>query len=102
MMRSAERRGTDPANPAQTLFPRLRGAFPGGKETMSSNEPTALGEPQRVRYVPVIGVKLKKLLAVVFGLFALLMVNSVYLIGSTILETVSGTTYQRRNPTLFL
>ena len=30
-------------------------------------------------YVPVVGPRLKRLLAVVFGLFALLVVNSVYL-----------------------
>jgi tetratricopeptide (TPR) repeat protein len=42
------------------------------------------------RYVPVVGPGLKKLLAVVFGLFALLTVNSVYLAS----VTVAGTRYQ--------
>jgi tetratricopeptide (TPR) repeat protein len=43
-----------------------------------------------VRYVPVVGPRLKKLLAVVFALFALLVVNSVYLLSITI----AGVQYQ--------
>ncbi len=47
--------------------------------------------PQRNRrYVPVVGPKLKRLLAVVFGLFALLVVNSAYLLA----VTVAGVQYQ--------
>ncbi|HXV76484.1 MAG TPA: multiheme c-type cytochrome [Candidatus Polarisedimenticolaceae bacterium] len=42
------------------------------------------------RYVPAVGPGLKKLLAVVFALFALLVVNSVYLVSITI----AGTHYQ--------
>ena len=78
------------------MFPRLRVASRGGKETISTipPAPAPAGSPARVRYVPVVGVRLKKLLAVVFGLFALLMVNSVYLISITIVEAVSGLTYQ--------
>ena len=37
----------------------------------------------RKRYVPVVGPRLKKLLFVVFGLFALLAVNSAYLVAVT-------------------
>ena len=48
----------------------------------------------RKRYVPAVGDKLKKLLFVVFGLFALLTINSVYLVGVTIMEAVSKQTYQ--------
>jgi len=48
----------------------------------------------RKRYVPAIGPRLKKLLFVVFGLFALLTVNSVYLVGVTITEAVTRQTYQ--------
>ncbi|MCB1041777.1 MAG: hypothetical protein KDC35_02495 [Acidobacteria bacterium] len=47
------------------------------------------GQPKK-KYVPAVGPRLKKLLAVVFGLFALLVVNSVYL--SSI--TIAGTQYQ--------
>jgi tetratricopeptide (TPR) repeat protein len=46
------------------------------------------------RYVPAVGPRLKRLLFVVFGLFALLVVNSVYLVGVTITEAVTKQTYQ--------
>ncbi len=47
--------------------------------------------PQRNRrYVPVVGPKLKRLLAAVFGLFALLVVNSAYLLA----VTIAGVQYQ--------
>lgn len=49
---------------------------------------------RRKRYVPAVGPRLKKLLFVVFGLFALLGVNSVYLSGITVLEAVTGRVYQ--------
>lgn len=49
--------------------------------------PAQVATPQQKRrkYVPVVGPKLKKLLALVFALFALLMVNSVYLLSITVL-----------------
>jgi len=50
--------------------------------------------PARRRYVPAVGPKLKKLLQVVFGLFALLAVNSLYLVGVRVLEAATGNTYQ--------
>jgi tetratricopeptide (TPR) repeat protein len=56
--------------------------------------PTQDASTRRKRYVPVIGPRLKKLLFVVFGLFALLVVNSVYLVGVTISEAVTRQTYQ--------
>lgn len=46
------------------------------------------------RYVPAVGPRLKKWLAVVFGLFALLAVNSTYLASITALESATGKTYQ--------
>jgi hypothetical protein len=48
----------------------------------------------RRRYVPAVGPRLRKLLAVVFGLFALLAVNSAYLIAVRALEAGTGATYQ--------
>lgn len=48
----------------------------------------------RKKYVPVVGPRLKKLLAVVFGLFALLCVNSLYLVAITVAEWWTGETYQ--------
>jgi tetratricopeptide (TPR) repeat protein len=59
------------------------------QESASSSPPA-----KRRRYVPAVGPRLKKLLFVVFGLFALLAINSVYLVGVTILEAASGRTYQ--------
>ncbi|MCP4245679.1 MAG: hypothetical protein GY778_01390, partial [bacterium] len=55
---------------------------------------TATGRPKRVRYVPAVGPRLKKLLFVVFGLFALLAANAAYLSAITILEWATGRTYQ--------
>ena len=57
------------------------------------------GTPQRPvkqlrKYVPAVGPRLKKLLAVVFGLFALLAVNSSYLVSVTVFEALTGETYQ--------
>ena len=48
----------------------------------------------RRRYVPAIGPRLRKLLFVVLGLFALLAVDSLYLGGITLVEWQSGETYQ--------
>ncbi|RMH15654.1 MAG: tetratricopeptide repeat protein [Acidobacteria bacterium] len=59
-----------------------------------SNQPQSAPQPRRRRYVPAVGPRLKKLLFVVFGLFALLAINSTYLVGVTILEQLSGRTYQ--------
>ena len=55
------------------------------------------GDPQparRIKYVPVVGPKLKWLLAVIFALFAVLCVNSVYLVSVTLMEWRTGFTYQ--------
>ncbi len=50
--------------------------------------------PRRRRYVPAVGPRLTWLLWVVFGLFALLSVNSVYLLSIRGLEASSGEVYQ--------
>ena len=50
--------------------------------------------PARRRYRPAIGPRLKPLLWVVFGLFALLAVNSFYLSGVRVAEAATGATYQ--------
>ncbi len=50
--------------------------------------------PRRRRYVPAVGPRLNKLLFVVFGLFALLAINAVYLVGVSIMEWSTGQTYQ--------
>jgi hypothetical protein len=55
-----------------------------------SDEKIPGGRPRRIRYVPVIGPRLATLLALVFGLFALLAVNSFYLASVTLL----GVEYQ--------
>ena len=44
--------------------------------------------------LPVLSRRLRHLLTVVFILFALLAINSVYLISISLLETVSGTSLQ--------
>ena len=52
------------------------------------------GSPAKRRYVPAVGPRLAKLLFAVFGLFALLVVDSVYLLGVRGLEAATGQTYQ--------
>jgi hypothetical protein len=54
-------------------------------------EPVA---PPRKRYVPAVGPRLAKLLFVVFGLFALLAVNSFYLLAVRALEAATDKVYQ--------
>ncbi len=49
---------------------------------------------RRRRYVPAVGPQLEKLLFVVFGLFALLALNAVYLVGVSVMEWATGRTYQ--------
>jgi tetratricopeptide (TPR) repeat protein len=48
----------------------------------------------RPKFVPVVGPRLKVVLMMVFGLFALLGVNSLYLVAITFLEWRSGLQYQ--------
>jgi len=51
-------------------------------------------KPRLKRYVPAVGPRLAKLLAICLGLFALTGVNAVYLVSITLLEWASGETYQ--------
>lgn len=55
---------------------------------------TSSPAPAKRRYVPAVGPRLMKVLAVVFGLFALLAVNSAYLASVTFMEWSTGQTYQ--------
>lgn len=50
--------------------------------------------PKPRRYRDAVGPRLRKVLVTVFGLFALLAINSVYLAGVTLLERATGRTYQ--------
>lgn len=54
------------------------------------------GLPARVRaqYIPAVGPKLKKLLYAVFAMLALLGANSLYLVGITALDAITGRTYE--------
>ena len=57
--------------------------------------PTSTAPPPKPRrYRVAVGDRLKKVLLAVFGLFALLSINSVYLTGVTVLEWATGRTYQ--------
>jgi Cytochrome c554 and c-prime len=58
------------------------------------NSPAAPAEPRSRKYVPAVGPRLKKVLFAVFGLFALLAVNSTYLLAVTLLERTTERTYQ--------
>lgn len=55
---------------------------------------TGSGPAARRRYVPAVGPRLKKVLVLVLGLFAILSVNSVYLGAVTFLEWATGNLYQ--------
>ena len=62
---------------------------------MSTSQSEHLKPPaRRSRYVPVVGPFTKKLLFVIFTLFALLAVNSGYLIGITYAEWITEQIYQ--------
>lgn len=63
-------------------------------DDLSSRDRVRSTRPPGRRYVPAVGPRLKKLLAVVFGLFALLVVNSTFLVSVTVLEWLRGETYQ--------
>ncbi len=61
--------------------------------TVTSTTTPPSSAPRR-RYVPAVGPRLRRLLFVVFGLFALLGVNAVYLASITLMEWATGRTYQ--------
>jgi tetratricopeptide (TPR) repeat protein len=62
--------------------------------TDQSTPTTPIPTPPKRRYVPAVGPRLMRLLQVVFGLFALLCVNSVYLLAVRGLEKATGAVYQ--------
>ncbi len=68
----------------------------GGERSGAPGVPAAPRVPggRRKKYVPVVGPRLKVLLGVVFALFALLGVNSVYMSSITYLGWKSGETYE--------
>ncbi len=90
----AATRGARPTLPASRA---QRDPTPGKTMSESSRPvPAKKTRPgvRKRRYVPAVGPKLRKLLAVVFGLFALLAVNATYLVGVSLLEWIRGETYQ--------
>lgn len=56
-----------------------------------SADPAASNARPRKRYVPAVGPRLQKLLTVIFALFAVICVNSVYLVSIKLLEWISKT-----------
>ncbi len=62
--------------------------------SLSGSDQNSTGAPRLKKYVPAVGPRLKKLLFVVFGLFALLSVNAVYLVSVTTAEWLTGEVYQ--------
>jgi tetratricopeptide (TPR) repeat protein len=61
---------------------------------MTTSAQTSVAAPPRKKYVRAVGPRLRILLQVVFGLFALLSANSLYLISITGLERAKGASYQ--------
>ena len=59
---------------------------------MSEGTPADSKGARTQRYVPAVGPRLKKLLYVVLGLFALLFINGAYLVGITVAEWSTGET----------
>ena len=60
---------------------------------MSPND-AQISPSTRPAYVPAVGPKLRRLLYVIFALVAVLIANSGYLVGVTLLEQITGATYQ--------
>jgi len=58
------------------------------------SQPETNPKPRRKRYVPAVGPRLSKLLALVFALFALLSVNAVYLVAVRVAGLWTGETYE--------
>ena len=58
-----------------------------------SDTPSTPQRPTR-RYVPAVGPRLRKLLYVVFALFALLIIDSAYLTAISVMEWFTGDVYQ--------
>ncbi len=62
--------------------------------TLAQTKAAASATGRRRPYVPVVGPRLRRLLVAVFGLFALLAVNSVYLVTVTLVQWATGVTYE--------
>ncbi|MEC8301017.1 MAG: hypothetical protein VX035_04825, partial [Planctomycetota bacterium] len=61
----------------------------------AESAPSGNAVPRRKKkYVPAVTPRLRVVLVMVFGLFALLAANSVYLASITVLEAVTQKTYQ--------
>ncbi|MAB82543.1 MAG: hypothetical protein CMJ24_03785 [Phycisphaerae bacterium] len=67
----------------------MENEFVSGPEASTTTTPAG-----RRRYVPVIGPVLRRLLAVIFAMFALLVVNSVYLVSIRILGISTGESHE--------
>ncbi|HEX2253228.1 MAG TPA: multiheme c-type cytochrome, partial [Thermoanaerobaculia bacterium] len=65
-----------------------------GPATPSAGAGSEPASAARRRYVPAVGPRLRRVLDVVFGLFALLAVNAAYLLAVRLLEGATGRTYQ--------
>ena len=75
-------------------YPHQPGEYPLEPFAMSETRNTGPARARRRPYVPAVGPKLKKLLFLVFGLFALLAVNAAYLGSITLAEWLTGQVYQ--------
>ena len=61
---------------------------------MVIQKPTDSKTPARRKYVPVVGVTLRKVLVLILALFALIMVNSVYLVSIRVLGLSTGDSHE--------
>ena len=61
---------------------------------MVTKSPTDSKTPVRRKYVPVVGPTLRKVLILILALFALIMVNSVYLVSIRILGLSTGDSHE--------
>ncbi|MCH2149257.1 MAG: hypothetical protein MK095_07465 [Phycisphaerales bacterium] len=61
---------------------------------VTQNPPSSKSSSGRRKYVPVVGPALRRLLIVIFALFALIMVNSVYLVSIRILGISTGDSHE--------
>jgi len=62
--------------------------------TLTTGSTPKEAAPKRIRYVPAVGPRLRKLLYVVFGFFALLSANGAYLATVSLFEWLQGQTFQ--------
>ncbi len=85
----------EPAKDSPSILARAARAAEAYLIMGKEDEPEpAQKQTRMVRYVPVVGPRLRKLLLVVFGLFALLAVNSIYLATVSVSQWAIGETYE--------